>query len=256
MTLLSESNSWAKPIARSAMHYRHLSLGAVMVERDGWQRPARYTPVKCELDQLREAVGLCDISPVGKLSVQGDDLDSALARAFGDARPPDVGAVQRRSVRSGSGQLPVALAYLAQDEAMVLTEPGHAAAVSEALEQRADLCAHVVDVTSGLGGIRITGPSGHLLLAGVTELDASPDALPELSCAQTRVAEVHAVLLRLDVGSVPSYEVYFGREFGEYMWDALLDAGDEHGATPVGIEAMEKLVGSVHRGGRRDRRNG
>ena len=238
------------------MHYRHLSLGAVMVERDGWQRPARYTPVERELDQLREAVGLCDISPVGKLSVQGDDLDSALARAFGDARPLVVGAVQRRSVSSGSGQLPVALAYLAQDEAMVLTEPGHAAAVSEALEQRADLCAHVVDVTSGLGGIRITGPSGHLLLAGVTELDASPDALPELSCAQTRVAEVHAVLLRLDLGSVLSYEVYFGREFGEYMWDALLDAGDEHGATPVGIEAMEKLVGSVHRGGRRDRRNG
>jgi len=241
VTLLSESNSRAKPIARSAMHYQHLALGAAMVERDGWQRPARYASVKQELDQLRGAVGLCDISPVGKLSVQGDDLDSALARAFGDARPPDVGAVQRRSVSSGSAQLPVALARLAHDEAMVFTEPGHAAAVSETLEQQADLCAHVVDVTSGLGGVQITGPSGHLLLAGVTELDASPDALPEFSCAQTRIAGVHAVLLRLDVGNVLGYEVYFGREFGEYMWDALLEAGEEHGATPVGIEAMARL---------------
>ncbi len=254
--MLSESNSWAKPIARSAMHYQHLALGAVMVERDGWQRPARYASVKQELDQLRGAVGLCDISPVGKLSVQGDDLDSALARAFGDARPPDVGAVQRRSVSSGSAQLPVVLARLAHDEAMVFTEPGHAAAVSETLEQQADLCAHVVDVTSGLGGVQITGPSGHLLLAGVTELDASPDALPELSCAQTRIAGVHAVLLRLDVGNVLGYEVYFGREFGEYMWDALLEAGDEHGAVPVGMEAMEELASSVHRGGRRDRKDG
>ncbi len=254
--MLSESNSWAKPIALSAMHYQHLALGAVMVDRDGWQRPARYTSVKQELDRLREAVGLCDISPVGKLSVQGDDLDSALARAFGDARPPDVGAVQRESVGSGSARSPHALARLAHDEAMVFTEPGHAAAVSETLEQQADLCAHVVDVTSGLGGVRITGPSGHLLLAGVTELDASPEALPELSCAQTRIAEVHAVLLRLDLGNIRSYEVYFGREFGEYMWDALLEAGDEHGAVPVGIEAMEELESSVHRGGRRDRRDG
>ena len=253
---MSESNTWAKPIALSAMHYRHLALGAVMVERDGWQRPARYVSVERELDQLREAVGLCDISPVGKLSVQGDDLDSALARAFGDARPPDVGAVQRRSVSSGCAQSTVALARLAHDEAMVFTEPGHAAAVSEMLEQAADICAHVVDVTSGLGGVRITGPSAHLLLAGVTELDASPETLPELSCAQTKIAEVHAVLLRLDLGSVRSYEVYFGREFGEYMWDALLEAGDEHRATPVGIDATEELASSVHRGGRRDRRDG
>ena len=49
------------------------------------------------------------------------------------------------------------------------------------------------------------------------------------------------MLLRLDLGSVCSYEVYFGREFGEYMWDALLEAGDEHGATPVGVEAVERL---------------
>ena len=229
------------------MHYQHLALGATMVERDGWQRPARYASVKWELEQLREAVGLCDISPVGKLSVQGDDLDTAFARAIGDARPPEVGAVQWRSVSSGFDQLPVALARLAHDEAMVFTEPGHAAAVSETLEQRADLCVHVVDVTSGLGSIQITGPSGRLLLAGVTELDASPEALPAMSCAQTRIAEVHAVLLRLDVGNVCSYEVYFGREFGEYMWDALLEAGDEHGATPVGIEAIEELAGSVQR---------
>ena len=239
--MLSESNRWAKPMARSAMHYQHVALGAVMVERDGWQRPARYAPVKRELDRLREAAGLCDISPAGKLSIQGADLDSALARAFGDARRPDVGRVQRRNTSSGSAQLPVALAYLARDEAMVFTEPGRAAAVSETLEQRTDLCAHVVDVTSGLAGVRITGPSGHLLLAGVSELDASPEAFPELSCAQTRVAEVHAVLLRLDLGSVCSYEVYFGREFGEYMWDALLEAGDEHGATQVGVEAVERL---------------
>ena len=253
---MSESNTWAKPIALSAMHYRHLALGAVMVERDGWQRPARYVSVKREIEQFREAVGLCDISPVGKLSVHGDDLDSALARAFGEGRPPDVGAVQRRSVSSGSAQLPIALARLAHDEAMVFTEPGHAAAVSEPLEQAADLCAHVVDVSSGLGGVRITGPSAHLLLAGVTELDASPDALPNMSCAQTKIAEVHAVLLRLDLGSVRSYEVYFGREFGEYMWDALLEAGDEHGVVPVGIEAMEELASSVPRGGRRDCKDG
>ena len=36
---------------------------------------------------------------------------------------------------------------------------------------------------------------------------------------------------------------------------ALLEAGEEHGATPVGIEAIEELASSVHRGGRRDRRD-
>ena len=41
--------------------------------------------------------------------------------------------------------------------------------------------------------------------------------------------------MRADRGGVPGYRLYFGREYGEHVWEALLDAGREYGAVPVGI---------------------
>jgi len=55
------------------------------------------------------------------------------------------------------------------------------------------------------------------------------------------VAEVHGTLLRIDTGGLPSFDLYFGREFGEYLWDALLEAGGEYSVAPFGIEAMARL---------------
>ncbi len=230
-----------KPVRRSAMHHKHVALGAAMVERVGWQRPARYTSVEQEVRQLRSKAGLCDVSPTGKLSLLGDLIESFLSAAFPGLAPPDVGAVRRHDLAGWGGLDSVVLARLARDEIMVLASSGQAAPLSEALVETPGRCAHAVDLTSALAGIRITGPCSRLLLAGVTEFDLAPETFPDMSCAQTRTAEIHCILLRQDSGELPSYELYFGREYGEYMWDALLEAGEEYGALPVGFEAMSHL---------------
>ena len=223
------------------MHHRHLNLGAEMVEVDGWQRPARYSTTAQELQCLQRAVGLCDISQASKFRLQGDELDLVCRAAFGDVPPMEVGGVAWHSLQGETEAGPVALARLALDEVLVITAPNLAPTVSEALENGEARCAHVVDVTSGLAGVRVTGPLGSLLLAGVAELDLAPDVFANMSCAQAKVAEIHGVILRLDVGGLLSYDLYFGREFGEYMWDALLVAGRAYEVTAYGLEALSDL---------------
>ena len=169
-----------------------------MVQRDGWERPARYASVERELDRVRATAGLFDMSPVGKLNVQGDAIDEALARILRESEALEVGTV--RTAPAGVGV--VRIARLAHDEAMIVTEPNQASAAIETLQLGTDECAHVVDVTSGLAGIRVMGPSAHLLLEAVTELDTSTEALPDLSCAQGAVLEIHGILLRLDLAVV------------------------------------------------------
>ena len=223
------------------MHHQHVKVGAMMVESDGWQRPARYTSLNQELEQLQRTVGLCDISPAGKLSLQGNELVAVLESAFGDIGPLDGGVVRVHRLASGSALQGVVLAQLAYDEFMILSEPDQSSSVSESLGGHAGQCAHLLDITSALAGVRIMGPCGHLVLANLTELGTSPETFPDMSCAQAKFAEIHGVLLRLDRGNLLNYDLYFGREFGEYMWDALLEAGEEYKATPFGIEAMARL---------------
>jgi sarcosine oxidase subunit alpha len=48
-------------------------------------------------------------------------------------------------------------------------------------------------------------------------------------------------VVRADVGSLLAYEIYYGREFGEYLWDTLRDAGQEFAVVPFGVATLRLL---------------
>jgi heterotetrameric sarcosine oxidase gamma subunit len=219
------------------MYHEQMAQGASMVERDGWQQPTRYSSEEEELHSLRDGAGLYDISPSGKVSFRGDNIESFLANVFIDAGRMAVGEVRQVATPTEAETATIVLARLARDEFLALTHAGLNPALAETLAEGPDRCAHVLDMSSGLAGVRITGPTANLLLRQISELDLSAVAFPDMRCAQTKAADIHGTLVRMDRGSLPSYALYFPREFGEYMWDALLEAG----AVPVGIEAMAKL---------------
>ena len=231
------------------MHHLHLELGAKMVEAGGWQRPAVYTTVDEEVERLRGAAGVTDISPDGKISLQGRSIDSMVDGAFAEARS-DEGLRTGKCAfvtPSGSSDAPaILLARLAIDEMFAITGPSEREAVQASLASYAGPTAQAVDLTSALAGAAITGPSAALVLSSVSGLDTSPDNLSDMGCAQGEAAGVHGIFVRADRGGVPGYRLYFGREYGEHVWEALLDAGREYGAAPVGTEALA-LIGEVNR---------
>ncbi|MDE2718048.1 MAG: hypothetical protein OXI33_13705, partial [Chloroflexota bacterium] len=98
-----------RPSAISAMHYRHLEIGAEMVEHEGWTLPARYTDPEEEATRVREGVGIVDFSHIGKIRLQGDSVDEALS----DYKATPVGSV------SISGDTVVA--RLTDDDCLILT---------------------------------------------------------------------------------------------------------------------------------------
>ena len=224
------------PVKKSAFHHKQLAIGAHMVERDGWRQPAYYSSVDQESRLLNEVAGVCEISPSGKVLAQGDDLDDFLRKVLLVDKTPAVGEV-RRVTLPARGRL----ARLTTDECLVLCEPAELPNWAKAVGESGDDCIHFLDHTSGLAGVRLTGPESDQLLSKLTELDTSPEAFPNLSCAQTRCAEIHGTLIRTDLGSLPSYDLFFPREFGEYMWDALFEAGEEFGVAAVGFEAADRF---------------
>ena len=214
------------PVGLSPMHDMHVRAGAAMTEQDGWLLPSRYTSPEEEADRARRAAGICDISSSGKLILYADDMDAALKAGFGLNAIPAV-----RSAAWGDGTL---LARMALDEVWALTPAGSAAHVNSRVSGALDADTHVVDVTAGLAGVAVVGPGAHSVLAALTEIDVSGMGFPDMTCAQASVAEIHAALVRRDA-DLPRFDLYFGREYGEHMWTALLDAG----AAPIGSEALQ-----------------
>ena len=212
-----------------------------MATVEGWQLPTAYGDVSQEAARLRETVGVSDISPVGKLRVVGvgaAGVVGALVPRLVGLAPGAVGEVDSPSDGAGGSLL---AAWLTADELLVLTPTGQALATMDAMPNLDAVCTHVVDITSGLCGVSIIGPASTRLLSRITDLDISPRALPDLTCAQARFAEVQGLLLRRDIQSIPAYQLYAGREFGEYLWEVLIDAATETGGGPVGAEALSRL---------------
>ena len=70
----------SRPVALSPLHRRHVELAAEMELVDGWRRPVRYRPTDEELAAVRSGVGVCDVSPMGKMALLGERPGRAVQR--------------------------------------------------------------------------------------------------------------------------------------------------------------------------------
>ncbi len=228
--------SIASPERRTAMHHAQLAMGAVMAEADGWRLPVHYGDASQEAARLRETVGVSDISPVGKVRVLGLDAAQAVSALLPEATELPIGAVGEAHSSEDGGKL--LAARLAPDEFMLLTPAGAAPLAINGMQPGRLDCAHAIDVTSGLCGVAIAGPAANGLLSRITEVDTSRRTLLDMACVQSRFADVQGLLLRRDVNGIAMFQLYAGREFGEYLWEVIIEAAREVGGGPAGTQSI------------------
>lgn len=224
---------------RSAMARLQLLQGAVMAELDGWQQPLHYGDDENELKMMREIVGIHDLSPRGAVRLVGDGAISVAAGLSSDQKELAVGRVCECRITAENGTALLLELRLARDEVVFLTAPGDGEFVTEYLRRSPASCVHPVDISSGMAGAGIFGPKATFLLSMITELDVSAEALPDLHCAQSRFADVQGLLVRQDVAMAPAYQLYFAREYGEYIWEVIIQAARHIGGGPVGTAAIK-----------------
>jgi heterotetrameric sarcosine oxidase gamma subunit len=100
----------------------------------------------------------------------------------------------------------------------------------------------VIDVTHGRALVRLTGPAAAGLLAKVCAIDLAGHRTPNGTALRTSVAKLTTDLVRDDQEAVPSYLLHCERSYGQYLFEALLDAGAEFGIEtdgPLGRQSAD-----------------
>ena len=216
-----------EPLRRTPLWPYHSQRGATFTEHSGWQIADRFTSVEREVRAAREGVALADMSWLAKFDVKGTR--------------PDFGC---ESVAPGT------FWSLARGHGLVTCETDDAARVSETLAKLAvaqsegdsNRCCHVTDVTSVYAALLLVGPQSREVLHRLTDLDVADQVLPVGACAPTHLAETYAIVLRTDVGGSLGFFLLVGWEYGEYVWDALAEAGENLEMKPIGFETLRKLL--------------
>jgi heterotetrameric sarcosine oxidase gamma subunit len=229
------------PIRRSAMYRRQLAQHATFKDDAGWQVADVYTSADSETAEMRRGVGLYDASASGKLGVRGEDLEALVTTLTGRESPP-IGRAARLGLDGGA----VLLCRLAADELLLLTQLADLAPIESMVTKAAETvgCAHVTDRTSAFAAVDLIGPRVSALLERLLPLDLSETAAPPLAVVQAELARVHAIVLRLGE-PLPAFRIMVAREYGEFVWDSLRDAGHDLGLTLVGAAARARLDGGA-----------
>ncbi len=236
-----------EPAKRSSIHARHRELGANVMWAGDWRRAYDYGDPKAEAMAVHKAAGLIDVSTLGKLIVRGPDagefLDRLYPNRFSNLKP---GRIRYGVIASDSGRImdDGTICRLDDDSFYVTTTSSGAGAIYDwftwwLADWRLDV--HLTDVTQGLSAVNLAGPRAREIMGRVTELDCSAEGFTYLDGKQAEVAGVPSLILRIGFVGEVGYEIHCPAAQGEHLWDALMEAGREHGVKPFGLEPQRQL---------------
>ena len=236
-----------EPAKLTSIHHRHEELGATIMWTGTWRRPHSYGSPAAEVRAVHHAVGVIDVSTLGKLLVEGPEAAVFLERIypnhFADLK---VGRVRYAVLSTDGGRImdDGTIARLGDESFYVTTTSTGAESVVEWFTWwnaiwRLDV--EIRDVTGALAAVNVAGPRARELMERVTDLDVSGDAFTYLDAREADVAGVHALILRIGFVGELGYEIHFASPYGEHVWDAVHERGADLGAHPFGLEPQRVL---------------
>lgn len=239
-------------------HAASVAAGAPMIEAGLWYRPS-YFPAEGEVTwrescdrevrMVRDAVGICDVSTLGKIDIQGSGaaefLDFVYTNTFSTLKEGRVryGLMLREdghvmddgtTARLGAEHYLMTTTTAAAGEVMQ-----HLDFVAQAL--RPDLDVHLMSVTEQWAQFAVAGPRSRAVLNAVLDQPIDNDTWPFMACGPVSVAGVPGRLFRISFSGEHAYEVAVPARYGASLWDVLLEAARTEGGGPYGMEALNVM---------------
>jgi dimethylglycine dehydrogenase len=260
-----EERPGARPAKTSPVYDRLNAKGAVWGQRYGWERANWFAPpgverrdrwsfrrsnyfehVGREARLMRERVGIIDLTPFTKHEVTGANAESWLDSLVANKVPPKVGrlALSHALTSRGGIRSEFTITKIAEHHYYVVSSGAAERYDSDYLLKAlpADGSVGLRNITGSRGCFVLAGPRSRDVLARLTDTPLDNASFPWLT-AQTIEAglAVNVYALRVNFVGALGWELHFPIEYAHHLFDALFEAGAEHGIGMVGMRAMESL---------------
>jgi aminomethyltransferase len=242
MEASGETTSTTGAAKRSPLHERHLALGAKLAEFGGWSMPLEYDRgVLKEHAAVREAVGIFDVSHLGKVRVSGpgaaDFVNATLSNDLGRIAPGKAQYTLCCDDATG-GVVDDLIAYLrSDDDVFLVPNAANSAEVARRLADAAPSGVTVTDQHEEFAVLAVQGPRSDEVLDAL----GLPTGHDYMSFATASHAGVELTVCRTGYTGERGYELVVPAASAAQLWDALLAAGEGHGITPCGLGARDTL---------------
>ncbi len=246
------------PTRKTPMHEWHEKNNAVFVDAGAWKRPRYYKQgnetlfeaSKREAKNVRENVGICDVTTLGKIDIKGPDAAEFLNRVYTNAwMKLPVGKARYGLMLREDGIVmdDGTTTRISENHYHMTTTTAQAANVLSHLEYYLqivwpELNVNVVSTTEQWAGAAIAGPKSRDMLSKLyPDLDVSNDALPFMGYKEAEFFGVPSRIFRISFSGELAYEINVKSDHGLFMWEKMMEVGKEFGNQPYGTEALSTL---------------
>ena len=259
----NEERAAGRPVRTRPAYAKQEEMGAIFGLNFGWEHPlwfarddepkeetAGFTrqnwwhPVGREARMLRENAGIIDISNFAKYEVEGAGAADWLNALFANHMPTQPGRscltplIGKRGGVAGD----FTVTMLAEDHFMIFGS-GMAERYHHRFFNAVPLPAtvHFASRTEAMCAFSVAGPKSRELLMRLTNEDLSSASFPFMRSRRMTVAGVDVVGLRVSFTGDLGWELYCPSDKQLVLYEALLEAGSDLGAGPVGSRALMSL---------------
>ena len=239
-------------------HDATIERAAPVIEAGLWYRPS-YFPKSgeqtwrqsCdrEVNMVRDSVGVCDVSTLGKIDIQGKDaaafLDFVYINTFSTLK---VGRTRYGLMLREDGHVmdDGTTARLGENHYVMTTTTAAAGQVMRHLEfvhqcLRPELDVRMISVTEQWAQFAVAGPKSRDLLNGLLAAPIDNESWPFMACGEVSIAGVAGRLFRISFSGEHAYEVAVPARYGDALFRELLSRAERMDGGPYGMEALNVL---------------
>jgi aminomethyltransferase len=238
---MAHEKSEGATIKKTALHDIHVALGAKMVEFAGYSMPVQYRGIIDEHRQVRNAVGVFDVSHMGEFEFRGKAAGEFLQRMTIN----DVSKLQPFQAQYSAlcypdgGIVDDLIVYRWPDRYMIVVNASNMEKDFTWLAQHATPDAGLVDVSDEFSLLAVQGRYAQATLQKITNVDLA--AIKFYWFAAGEIAGVPAFISRTGYTGEDGFEVGFSAPHSAQVWNAIFEAGNEFNIEPIGLGARDTL---------------
>lgn len=229
---------------------KHQALGAKMVEFAGFTMPISYTSITEEHKNVRNNVGVFDVSHMGEFIVKGKQaLDLVQKVTSNNAANLAIGQAQYSCLPNDKGgiiddllvyRLPEDMCAEGEQAFMLVVNASNIEKDWDWISQHNTFDTKLINISDQSGLLAVQGPNAMKVLQPLTHIDLAN--LKYYTFEKGTFAGIDNVLVSATgyTGS-GGVELYVDNKDLASLWDAVLEAGKDAGITPIGLGARDTL---------------
>lgn len=228
-------------VKKTYLAEKHVELGAKMVDFAGWYMPVQYKSIIEEHKNVRNNIGLFDVSHMGEVFVIGEDAEEFLNKIVPQniSKLTDGKAVYCQLTNHKGGIIDDLIIYkLKTNTYLVIC---NASRVDEdinwmALNQKG----YNVNIDNQSHNLSLLAVQGPKTIDLMHKLGYTADQ-DSFTIIEGKLLNIPMYISRTGYTGEDGFELLVINEYVEHLWDTLLEEGKEFGIMPIGLGARDTL---------------